>query len=74
MIRKTRNRLKVLRAERAITQMDLALKAGLSRDRYWRIENGYEHPTDAEQARLSKALKADLSDLGFSGSSEAVAS
>lgn len=63
MVRKSRNRLKVLRAEREITQMDLALKVGLSRDRYWRIENGYEEPTDDERARLSKALRAETSEL-----------
>lgn len=59
------NRLKVLRAERDITQMDLALKIDMSRDRYWRIENGYEEPTDAERVQLAKALKVAEADLGF---------
>lgn len=63
MIRKFRNRLRVLRAEREITQMDLALKAGFSRDRYWRIENGYETPTDRERARLARALGVQVDDL-----------
>jgi transcriptional regulator with XRE-family HTH domain len=62
---KQRNRLKVLRAERAVTQMDLALAAGLSRDRYWRIENGYDYPTDRERARLAKALRVTPADLGI---------
>lgn len=65
MPRKLPNRLKVVRAERSITQMDLALKAGLSRDRYWRIENGYEFPATAELSRLAKALKVTVPDLGF---------
>lgn len=72
MVRKSRNRLKVLRASyhdgRGITQMDLAPKAGLSRDRYWRIENGYEQPTETELARLAKALKVDASELGLTPS------
>ena len=59
------NRLKVLRAECSITQMDLAIKIGLSRDRYWRIENGYEKPSDAEVRKLAKALRVTEVDLGF---------
>lgn len=65
MLRKLKNRLKVLRAECQITQMDLALKVGLSKDRYWRIENGYEQPTDTERARLAKVLRVDVEALGF---------
>lgn len=65
MLRKNRNRLKVLRAEHAITQMDLALEVGLSRDRYWRIENGYEQPTPTERIKLARALRVDVDALGF---------
>lgn len=63
-VRKQANRLRVLRAERGVTQIDLALKAGLSLSRYWRIENGYEQPTDTERARLAKALRVDDVALG----------
>lgn len=45
--------------------MDLALKAGLSRDRYWRIENGYEQPSADERARLAKSLRVSDEGLGF---------
>lgn len=55
----------MLRAESQITQMDLALKAGLSRDRYWRIENDYEQPTTAERAKLARALRVEMAALGF---------
>lgn len=65
MARKQRNRLRVLRAERDITQMDLALKAKIQKDRYWRIENSYEKPSADEIARLAKALKAEPAELGF---------
>ena len=71
MVRKLRNRLKVLRAEQQITQMDLAIKAGLSRDRYWRIENGYEQPALDERVKLARALRVDESDLGFQQIAEA---
>ena len=64
-VRKQANRLRVARAERGVTQIDLALKAGLSLSRYWRIENGYEQPTDTERAKLAKALRVDEAALGF---------
>lgn len=55
--------------------MDLALKVGLSRDRYWHIENGYASPSDTERRRLAKALRVTESELGFAVSpSEASAS
>lgn len=66
-----RNRLKVLRAECQITQMDLARKTGLALNRYWRIENGYDDPTNAELRKLAKALHADESALGFDLPTEA---
>lgn len=64
-IRKARNRLRVLRAECGVSQLDLAIAIGMSRDRYWRYENGYDTPSPAEQARLAKALKVAVADLGF---------
>lgn len=65
MIRKTKNRLRVLRADCEISQMDLAIKAGLSRDRYWRIENGYDKPTLGELGKLARALKVEPDALGL---------
>ena len=55
---KASNRLRVLRAERRITQLDLALKARITLNRYWRIENGYLNPTPEERERLARALRA----------------
>lgn len=73
-VRKARNRLRVLRAERGVTQMDLALKAGLSLSRYWRIENGYETPDTGERGRLAKALRITVGELGFEQPEAAVGS
>ena len=53
---KYRNRLRVLRAEKGLSQLDTALKANIKHYRYWRIENGYEVPSDLERARLAKVL------------------
>lgn len=50
---KNTNRLKVLRAERSLSQLDTALKAGIPSHRYWLIENGYRDVTPAERARLT---------------------
>ena len=66
-----RNRLKVLRAECEISQLDLALKVGLSRDRYWRIENGYDDPRHEELRKLAKALRVEEAALGFDLPTEA---
>lgn len=50
------NTLRVRRAERRLTQIELARTAGIHENRYWRIENGYAVPTDAERAALAAAL------------------
>lgn len=50
------NRLPVLRAERAVKQTDVAHAAGISPNRYWRIENGETEPTDQERVDLAKVL------------------
>jgi transcriptional regulator with XRE-family HTH domain len=64
-MKKATNRLRVLRAERDITQMDLSRKAGLELTRYWRIENGYATPNDAELRSLARVLKATAEEMGF---------
>lgn len=67
----TTNRLRVLRAERRISQMDLSALAGIKENRYWRIENGYVDPTDTEQALLAEALQTTPSELFPAPSTEA---
>jgi transcriptional regulator with XRE-family HTH domain len=71
---KANNKLRVLRAERRVTQRDVAKKTGLGETRYWRIENGYEQPTDTERAKLAKALRVEESALGFDQVMESAAS
>jgi len=62
---KYRNRLRVLRAglKKPNSQLDIALKAKIKHYRYWRIENGYEIPSDEERARLAKVLGVAPDDL-----------
>lgn len=51
-----KNRLKVLRAEKRWSQLDLAAKTRIKEYRYWRIENGYVIPTPSERIVIAKAL------------------
>ena len=48
-----RPRLRMLRAERRLSQMDTALKTHIGINRYWRIENGYAEPTSEEREALA---------------------
>lgn len=58
---KINTRLRVLRAERGLSQMETAAKAGLALNRYWRIENGYAEATESErQALATRAFHVDV--------------
>lgn len=64
-----KNRLRVLRAERRLSQRDTAVKARMqSFDRYWRIEAGYAVPTEDEQAALAKVFRVPVDEV-FPGAS-----
>lgn len=53
------NELPVWRAKRdRISQRDLAKAAGITADRYWRIENDHADPTADEIAALARVLEA----------------
>lgn len=57
------NRLRVLRAEKGLSQLDTAIATEIKQYRYWRIENGYEIPSDDERAALAKVLGVDIDAL-----------
>jgi DNA-binding XRE family transcriptional regulator len=57
------NRLRVLRAERKVPQVQVAQLIGVGLDRYWRIENGYYTPTPEERKKLSKVFGVPASDI-----------
>ncbi len=54
------NRLRVLRAERRLSQMDVAAHLGCGHNRYWRIENGFQVPTDDEERQLAKLFNTSI--------------
>ena len=57
------NRLRVLRAERRITQLALARKARVNVARVSFFENGHAEPKPNERKRLARALKVTVIDL-----------
>lgn len=59
------NRLKVLRAERSLSQIELARRAHIPETRYWRIESGYDEPSEDDRRAIAKVLRVDESQLGF---------
>jgi transcriptional regulator with XRE-family HTH domain len=48
------HRLRVLRAEKNITQLELARQLGWSSGRVWHIEHGYREATAEERAALAR--------------------
>lgn len=56
-------RLTMLRADRGLSQTELAAKAGISREYLWRLEAGRQDPTLGTLEKLAKALKVKLTRL-----------
>lgn len=64
MNRHITNRLPVLRAEKRLTQTDVAKKLGLAtKFRYWQIENEQTTPTPAELRKLSRIFGASEAEM-----------
>lgn len=57
------NRLRMLRAERRLTQMLLSRKSGIQSSRISLIENGLVEPRPHECERLARALKVDIAEV-----------
>lgn len=51
-----RARFRVHRAAIDISQLDVAVKVGMSEHRYWEIENGYRKASDEELAKIAKVF------------------
>lgn len=62
MAKSDKNRLRVLRAEKRLTQLDTAARAKVSITRYWKIENGYTEPTDTERSAIARALRVEVTE------------
>lgn len=74
-MKKGRSRLRVLRAEQEVTQMQVARKAGLSAARYWQIENGEgSEPSPGERNAVAAALGVKVSEIAWPEFAKAKAS
>lgn len=66
MLRKKATRLKVLRADADLTQIDVARRAGMNVTRYWQIEKGYGNPaTKPEREAVAAALSVKVSEIAW---------
>jgi putative transcriptional regulator len=57
------NNIRVLRAERRMTQAELALRVGSSRQTILSIENGGTVPSATLAFKIAKALKVPVTDV-----------
>jgi transcriptional regulator with XRE-family HTH domain len=62
-IKRTAMRLRQLRAERKMSQRELAQKAGISREYVTRLEAARQDPTLGTLEKLAKALKVKVTEL-----------
>lgn len=60
------NRLRILRAEKCLTQTDVAtLMKWPTKFRYWQIENNRVMATSKEAKQLARLFDCDVADLGL---------
>jgi DNA-binding XRE family transcriptional regulator len=69
-----KNRLRVFRAERRMTQLTLARRARINVARISFIENGHVEPKPKEQSRIARVLNTDVAEIFPDSGSEAIAS
>jgi transcriptional regulator with XRE-family HTH domain len=67
------NRIRVIRAERRVSQLRTALSSGVHPTRFWRIENGLVQPTEAERVAIARTLGVAETDVWLASVSAAAA-
>lgn len=69
------NRLRVIRAEKRITQFQLRLSTGIHQSKISLIENEFVTPREEEKERLAKALHVRMQEIwGSNGGEEKITS
>lgn len=58
-----KNRLRVMRAEKRMTQMSVATKAKMHPSRLSYIENGHVEPSGMERAAIARALRVPVHEI-----------
>ena len=61
------NRLRIIRAEKGITQFDLRIKTGINQSKISLAENGYIELRDDEKEKIAKALNCKVTDIFTTG-------
>lgn len=62
-IPQTTNRMRVLRAERRMSQADLSRKARINKTRISFLENGHFEPSSQEKKRIARAFGVTVSEV-----------
>ena len=57
------NRLRILRAEQGLSQLDVAQETDIGPNRYWKIENDYASPTSQERKVLRRLFWVTDADM-----------
>jgi transcriptional regulator with XRE-family HTH domain len=57
------NRLRVLRAERRLSQDELAAKLGVSQAQYSKLERGFAEPNTEQRKVLARVFKVRIAEL-----------
>ena len=63
MLERLGEQIRLWRTKRAMTQQELADKAGLSREFIARLEHGRQDPAATTLARIAKALRIPIANL-----------
>ncbi len=58
-----RNRIRVLRFEKRMTQEELAVRVGVSRQTIMSIENGHTNPSVLLAFKIAKALETPITEV-----------
>ena len=58
-----RNRIRLLRFEKRMTQEELAVRVGVSRQTIMSIENGHTNPSVLLAFKIAKALETPITDV-----------
>jgi transcriptional regulator with XRE-family HTH domain len=56
-------RLRGLRSERGLSQMDMALNLGCSTTTFWAVENGVRTPSPEERQKIARLLGVPPSEI-----------
>lgn len=60
VVKRLGNRMKEIRKERGMTQLDVAIKSGMEENAYQRIESGRTNPSVKTVNKIADALEVEI--------------